>query len=324
LNFAEGEWFSASSVEAFQRCPRRWAWRRLEGVKTDTTRMTFGREVHDVLKNWLTAGELDPKTRAGACAAQGVAVLPPPRTEGLRVEEWFGVKIGGVLFRGIKDLEELERDPPRVTDHKTTRSLFWAKEPDALVDDLQACLYAADAMASTGALRCELRWIYYPTEGPPKAAAVVTRVVDRAEVEPVLARAVQAAKKMTRLRILGARALDLPPNLDSCSDYGGCEYAEHCGEVHVSEETLDDFLASLEKRPAAINPPPPADAAPKTVAAPPPAPEKARGPRRAVLDAPKTEATPPPAEVREDPRRALADALDAAANFLSILAKSLR
>ncbi len=319
MNFAEGDWYSPSTVEAFERCPRRWAWRKLEGVKTDKAHLAFGREVHDALKDWLRRGILDPISKAGRVAAQGIWVLPPPQTEGLRVEEWFGVKIGGELFRGIKDLEELDRVPPRVTDHKTTKDLYWAKSPEDLVTDLQACLYAADAMISTGQGRCELRWIYYSTVGAPRSVVVVSRIVSRADIEPTLARAVRAAKKMTRLRLLGARALDMPPNPDSCGDFGGCEYREHCGEVTVSVQTLDDFLASLETRPQPINPPPHEET--KTDVAPAPVPEKpARAPRATKVADVVTKTT----IVSDDPRATLADLLDAASAFLASCARGLR
>jgi hypothetical protein len=161
-----------------------------------------------------------------------------------------------------------------VADHKTTRDFKWAKTPEDLRDNFQAALYAADAMVRTRSNECDLEWIYYRTSGANRAARVHLRVT-RDEIKPALARGIALADEMHTIESSGCKALDLPPNVDACEAFGGCEYQSNCNlnandkyEALMSQATMADFLARMKNKAngTAINPPPTAPEPPAAIA----------------------------------------------------------
>lgn len=275
--FAGPPWRTASKIETFELCPRKWAWASIEGLKRkDTESSALGDAIHGQLEAWLREGRaLDLTTPAGQIALSGVHLLPKPRTPGLDVEAWYGLQVGGHRFRGKKDWQRLGLPVPEVGDHKSTKKTLYVKSADDLRTDVQAALYAADAMHRTGAHACDLVWVYYLTKGPRRAKRVHLRVT-RDDVRPVLARAVAVADAMAAAEAKNLRALDLPPNPNACDAFGGCDFKEQCGEFSPAERIeglmaqgdVNDWIAKMQARAAgapapAINPPP---------VAPPPAP----------------------------------------------------
>lgn len=285
--------YSASQVESFDDCQRKWAWRYRDRIKRDKPSRVLGNAVHDVLAKWLShATPIDTSTEAGRIALTGIHVLPAPKTPGLEVEgvpigepgdkKLFGLRVGGHLFCGVKDVQDLTRVPPLVIDHKTSKDpRRYAKTADMLTDDVQACLYAADAMVRTGSDTCDLRWVYYSTR-KPSLPIVVDRRVTREQIEMRLERAVQSAQRMAAYHAANVAAIDVPPNPNACEAFGGCDYKDLCGEFSPTEriraimaqQSADEFLASL-KRPGsvtnAINPPSTPQAVATSIPAPPPA-----------------------------------------------------
>lgn len=278
--------FSATQVESFLLCPRKWAWSKLDGISSPPTPAAeLGTIVHAQLENWLGYGiPFDCSHKSGDIAYAGLEHLPRPNTPGMTVEEAFVLELGGHTWRGLKDVQILDRQPPLVLDHKTTRDIdLFARSPEELRTNVQACLYAADAMVRTDSDTCELYWVYYQTQGP-KRAKRVELVVTRADVEPTLIRACEAADAMTTIHELGIKAKDLPPNPAACADFGGCPYVSHCNltiqEIHMSQQAQNSFLAKLNAAKAAKTTPavnPPAQAAPE------PTPAAVASPKPGVL-----------------------------------------
>jgi hypothetical protein len=322
---------SVTEIDTLFLCRRKWAFRWLQGLKPDRPAKALGLQVHEALAYWVTSGKpLDRSSEAGRIAFGGISLLPAPRSEGVDVERWFGLRINGIIVRGCKDLEEYSRNPPRVTDHKTTSKLQYAMTEDALLLDTQAGVYAADAMVRAGSQTCDVRWIYYPTKGKA-LPLVVERNLTRSDVEPTLARCVQAGSAIQRIRSSRITPLEIPPNPRACDRYGECEYLDLCRDVsrsrkvrqNMSEpESLDDFLSSLEKKPQAINPPP------KEEAKPAPKPRAKAAPKQMSLDEfeaakPEPKATdtipsPPPTEVGAAPM------LEAMAVMFDAMARACR
>jgi CRISPR/Cas system-associated exonuclease Cas4 (RecB family) len=83
----ERAWRSASQIDAYSQCPRKWAWRRLDGIKTEPKpSLALGIAVHEQLEHYLAEGkELDLTTDAGRIALAGLHYLPKPGTPGLEV-----------------------------------------------------------------------------------------------------------------------------------------------------------------------------------------------------------------------------------------------
>jgi hypothetical protein len=296
--------FSPTALSLFDTacdggCERKWGYKYLDGIESpprpDAQR---GIDAHAALAKYLT-GKL-PADDLPAWLRVGLPHLPAPGTPGLVVEEGgqdergapFSFELRGHTFIGFRDFAVLDRDPPLVGDHKTTKNLKYAKKPKALLADYQGAIYAADAMARSGKRECDLAWIYYlANEEDPNCKPITVRITG-AHVEPVLERAVSLANRMAEYIQLGARAKDLAANLDACDDFGGCPYFEQCNqEPLLMAETAIETLARLKSK--GVNPPPPPAVAappPPPVAAPPPPP-----PPPPVAKAPPPPPPPPPA-----------------------------
>lgn len=293
-----GYWFSVSQVNAFDDCPRKWAWQKLDGLNDPPNEAAaLGIELHDQQEKWLKEGRpLNLLLPSGPIAMAGLHLLPMPKSPGLDVEKEFTIVIGGHNFRGYKDYEVYWPGYlPKVGDHKSSKDFRWAltagydppehgQEDRRLRTDKQACLYAAETMWRTGLEACEVEWVYYRTTGAPKAEAVRV-ILTRADVEPVLERMVKSCDTMTALLDMaatrGLRAMDIPPNPRACDKYGGCKFRNLCNLSPVQRMTSimtqtnlgSDLLAQLQsmapQNGAAINPPP---MAPPGYAGPPPIP----------------------------------------------------
>lgn len=215
---------SASQVQTFIDCQRKWAWKYLDGIEEPPNASAErGRAVHAELEKYLKGGEIDFTTEIGYIAASGLQHLPKPGAEGMRVEEEFHFEgPSGHTYLGYKDLEM----PRVVYDHKSTGNLKWQKTEEDLKTDIPATLYAVDYFRNhPDEDSVELRWVYYQTKGARKSAiTVATRYQaetwDRfLEIEQVAQQMQEASSKKT---------LELPPNTNHCSAYSGCPHQGRC------------------------------------------------------------------------------------------------
>ena len=239
---------SASQVQTFIDCQRKWGWKYLDGIEEPLNASAeLGRAVHAELEKYLKGGEIDFTTEIGYIAASGLHHLPKPGAEGMRVEEEFHFEgPSGHTYLGYKDLEM----PRVVYDHKSTGDLKWQKTEEDLKKDIPATLYAVDYFRThPDEDSVELRWVYYQTRGTKKSAiTVATRYQvetwDRfLEIEQVAQQMQEASAKKT---------LELPPSVNHCSAYGGCPHQGRCNlspfdkmRAHMEQNKL---LASLQAK----------------------------------------------------------------------------
>lgn len=264
--------FSVSQIETFLTCPRKWAFDKIDGIEPSANKWAeLGQKVHSVLEAYLERGvPIDSGTRVGSIAMPGIQYLPFPRTPGMRIEKWFAIVFGVAAYRGLKDVELIQGgEIPLVLDHKTTRSWDWKKSKRELLSDIQAGMYAADAMRKTGADEVALRWLYYRTEGAPLAEPVDV-TINRTQVSNILSFTDHTAKRMIRVIQTCSKAMEVEPDYTGCSAYGGCPHREErCKPKAVKvlkaimaqkkkekdrrknkERSTDDFLKYLEARKA--------------------------------------------------------------------------
>lgn len=256
--------FSVSQLETFELCNRKWAFEKIDKLEgKENVFAELGQRVHDVLEKYLEkAVPIDRTTKEGKIAFPGLVHLPMPKTKGMRVEKWFAIKFGVAAYRGLKDVEIIvDGKEPIIIDHKSTRNFRWKKSKKELLVNLQAGIYAADTMKKTGWKTVILKWVYYATEGKPKAEPVPVRITE-AQVEEILTRADEIAQRMVQTLQTRRRALDVYPNFSACEAYGGCGYKEHCVRKPSSvlrsimaqkrEENMgsstSEFLANLKNR----------------------------------------------------------------------------
>jgi len=215
---------SASQIQTFSDCQRKWSWRYTAGVEEPPSPAAeLGKSVHAELEKYLRGGDIDYTTEIGYIAASGLEHLPAPGTEDLLIEQEFHfVGPSGHSYLGYKDLET----PGIVWDHKTTSDLRWQKTPEDLQRDIQATLYAVDYFRKNpDENEVELRWIYYQTKNTRKSAITVIRV-NQAEAWDRFLAIEQIAETMSS--VADKQPLELPPNINHCSAYGGCPHQGRC------------------------------------------------------------------------------------------------
>lgn len=271
--------FSASQVATFELCERKWGWQYLEGLRaTPHPSAELGTAIHAYLQEsvetryWNTA---DPAWPLVAPARKFLQSIP----DDAETEGYFELELGPHKFRGYKDVQWLRAGIPCVVDHKSTGSFTHAKEPEDLKRDVQATLYALDAMqryyqGEPGPV--DLVWSYYRTRDAPLTKLTKLRVY-HADIEPRINKTLQTANKMQAAIDAGKRAGDMTPDWDACHAYGGCPFREHCEQEEIAKGTginvnekrkalLDMLNSKLSgAAPAALEvagpPPPPAEAA---------------------------------------------------------------
>ena len=255
-------YLSASQVDTFRRCKRKWAFTYIDGeIAPSSPAQEFGTEVHTVLEKYLKTGNWQGATDAVACAKQGEHLLPPPRDKTLGIEQQFTIDLDSQsLFLGFIDLVIPTRkgNPLEVTDHKTTKDLRYAATSDELRDNVQANLYAKWAMDQHRTNKVLTRWRYYCSR-PSKAKAAdvngrprnmggfraITRVKTDIEVQEQWNKLVEDAKEMvTFVRDKKVWAKDVEGNEAACGDYGGCPFRGLCG---VGQDSLGSLVAHSNK-----------------------------------------------------------------------------
>lgn len=258
---------SASQIDQYLDCPRKWAFRYLDRLKRPKHHSAIvGSRVHELLEDWLRDGkapnpdetlELDiPKNgltqfAVGQMAMELIPHVPAPRTPGMKVEHKFGFTVQGVPFQGYVDvLYGL-----RVYDHKTTVDFRHAKTPDDLQDDTQANIYAAASMFETGSNYAHLQWNYVRTKSKPKVLPVCTTLPHSRVEEQFGAKILPTGRRILALYQEKPPAADVKPNTEACDKFGGCPYRSHCklsisNVVRGKMSLLEDLRAGKFKKAA--------------------------------------------------------------------------
>lgn len=314
---------SPSQLKSWKMCPRKWAHPILGDLPREPPEgpALVGDRLHAMAEAWLEHGtppDLDERIEyttnrgqdvvryPGRILEAGLHMLPTPSPElEIECEARFTSQV--TTYKGRIDLRYTD-GLPVVHDHKSTGSLDYALtsvpgsvnrfgEPNYLGNDEQALIYGADALMRFDAEQVRLDWAYFETKstsGGRHRSRKVSIVLDRAHVSEGMKRLDKRAaliqgvyQNQHRLTVL-----DLPPNPNACSKFGGCEHAERCNltedeklrGLFMNTDNLDPQVAKLladlkaGAGPTAIGngapppPPPAAVEAPNPWPAPPPPP----------------------------------------------------
>lgn len=252
--------YSASQIEAWEDCPRKWGWDKIDAIRrADTAATKLGTAVHNQLERYLKGEPFDfASDHHAAQLAQGATpFLPAPRAYGLAVEAedlQFPSPTYPHLWTGRIDWYLHAPGKLTIGDHKTTSSIAkWAKSTIVLRRDVQANIYAKFGLIIRPELgEIELQWTYIQTRD---ARLVEPRklTVLRPEVESRFAEIDATANEITIARQGIQTAKDLPYNSDSCDKYGGCSYQHLCNlsplvqlRSFMSNSPNNDFLAKMQ------------------------------------------------------------------------------
>lgn len=236
---------SASQVDTWVLCQRKWAWSYIEKLKKSNVFATQGTEIHQVLADWLEKGKLiDVNSAIGKIVMPGMKYLPAPGTPGLEIEKGFALETEVAKYRGFKDMEWFDKslNLPVIGDHKTTTDFKWAKTEDDLRENTQANIYAYDALRKYNAKEVELRWVYYRTRGAPGSQLVKLRVVE-SDVFEQMAKIDEIGSEIAYAYKHLAKATDAPPNPTACEAFGGCVYLDNCNLS--AQERMRAFMTQV-------------------------------------------------------------------------------
>lgn len=232
--------FSASQVNTFESCARKWGWIYLDKLQTPQhPSAQLGTEIHAFLEHQLLFrkqwGRFDEPWAPAAfwdLTSAGRAHWPGINFETVRVEQEFDkLSIGGHAFRGYIDATWTDDNGEvHVLDHKTTSNFRYAKKPNDLLVDVQATIYVPAALKiwkKKVSDPVHMHWVYYKTKQPYDGKRTYL-VVKKADVAGRLSKIVESADKMAAALSAGCRARDMEPNWDACYMYGGCPFKSRC------------------------------------------------------------------------------------------------
>jgi len=261
---------SASSIQLFQRCNRRWYYTYLLGIRGKTTdAMTRGSRVHEQLEKYLKDGtKPDENTTAGLIASKGLDLIPKPDKDNkieLSLSE-FPIPNLPIPFKGFIDYLVVDEVEPNdyyieIGDHKTTSGWKWAKNEEELATNTQLIIYARHVLESyPGVDEVKMTHVYYLTR-PPHGSKKVTATVTRQHVEDEFNKILVTVNEMIEA---SKNTLDhAEKNQKDCFAYGKrCSQYDECWHTIHHTETLpmsskqEDVLAYLrgDKKEAAPEP----------------------------------------------------------------------
>ena len=284
--------YSASQITTFRRCPRKWFFEKLVGLERgSSSSAAAGTAIHGEVEEWFKNAVVP--TSGAALALLRHLPTPGPGLTSASVETEFRLITPPGIVSGYMDLCILEPElipesrwpeywrgykNPIVKDHKTVRSLDYAKSELDLRLDPQALIYGFAARALAKAPMPEevgLQWTYVERgatllgfDGRQEYKTKPVRVKQSLTLlEDGLTGIFATATEMRTVAVSGCRAVDVESNPEACKDFGGCPYLKHCptgrGDAPVTTSNTESIFEKL--RGLKVSDPPPTPPAPKPV-----------------------------------------------------------
>lgn len=219
---------SATEIDIFDTCQRKWGYQYLDGIKPQPSSATnLGTAVHLILQNYITDNVIDIETQEGRISSPGLLYIPKgiPKSN---VERSIFFTANGNIFHGYIDFyQPIGPKKWLIGDHKTCSSFRTALTPEQLKTNIQANIYAQWAFKELGAESIKLNWIYYKTKGKPEARLVETEI-KKHESLTLFKHPSQIASDIIAIVKKKPDSLSLPKNLDACFKYGPCSFLSSC------------------------------------------------------------------------------------------------
>lgn len=252
-------WSSASQVDQFRQCNRRWFARYALNLPDEKTEaQARGTRVHGSGEAYLKGKEVKPlKDPAEQKMAETLISLLPEPDPRFLVEYEFVLKTydGGPDIIGYIDFVDPDRvneeglDEPLVQDQKSRSDLRYAKKEQELLKDPQMVIYAKWVFrVGTHVESVLLRHQYLQTKTKGRGKdkfyphKVVEVVATRADVEPEWQRVLKDISTMQAWYESGVTNIKkLPGNAASCHSFGReCPYLYLCG-FGINKDKLNKF-----------------------------------------------------------------------------------
>jgi hypothetical protein len=247
---------SATQISTYRLCPRKWGYRKLDGIKAPPNKYAAaGTAIHELIEAWLLHGTPIPvDTPHGKMVMPGLKHLPAPKTAEVEREVRLQMDDGIIYILKIDVHQPYDGSVIRIWDHKTTSDFKWAKTPEKLAKDEQVVIYATAAIMlyaestenqtyeEAPPAPLELNWVYYRrNEKKPGSKKVQLRVLPSEQkdlstddlregtltygyIEQQFEAIHETALQLKQHHELGHKAKDLPYRVEGCNAFGGCPY----------------------------------------------------------------------------------------------------
>ena len=238
---------SATEIETFETCRRKWAYLYLDGIKPPSSKAAqFGTLVHGFLRNYLIGYQIDHQSQEGQVAKPGLSYLPSRLPEENTERPIFFLTQGHIFHGYIDFFDNVGCQTWLIGDHKTTADLNRALTGTNLKKDIQANIYAQWAFSENRAETVRLRWIYYRTKSTPKAICVEAEL-SKAEAEENFIRIAKIADEITSIVKDKPASAALHKNTNSCFKYGPCPFYAKCKSTpHVLHHSKHPITPSAK------------------------------------------------------------------------------
>lgn len=241
--------WSASQVETFRTCARKWHLNKIVGLpQPESASQALGKAVHADLEGFVLGTV--PKDKVHPVAAPALGYVSALKGNALveyalhdHPEILRALTVNGVEVRGYADLW-IPTAYPQVVDYKTTSAWKYAKTREQLATNAQMLTYGhAMLTAVPKAVDVRLSHIQLLTRGTPEARYVSCAVPREAVAEGFASvRAdVEAMGEIAAKH--GPEAWEsVTPNYGACSMFGGCPYRSRCDAAKL----LDNLTPKTE------------------------------------------------------------------------------
>lgn len=234
---------SASQVESWNACPRKWHFEKVRGFKEPpTAAQQRGTAIHAVAEYAVNHAGAMPDS---PYVPFGQAMLPYLPIGQPRVLAEYKMNLatapGLPPWFGVIDLVDDSRSMSkylRITDHKTSSDFRYAKTPEELRENTQVACYAKwvyetghdEEFVEVGHLYIHTKGDTIPKRKPPRILPVYT-LVDQPQVERVWARDLLSVEAMVQATSIANTDLLEPRGTSNgtCTKYGGCPHRQRCG-----------------------------------------------------------------------------------------------
>ena len=243
---------SNSQLKTHRACPRKWYLEKIEGRATPPGKAArLGVAIHSAIENYFKKGQPIPVDLVGrdkevfpgagriatAIVPEILSAMDSPQSE----VEFNLPFVDGLTLKGVIDLIT----PGHIGDIKTTSDInrYGLSEMEAELDS-QANLYLWAAHQGAVPKANTFSFFYVQTRGGHKTKTVTVTLTD-----DDVTRRVAHLKEQAKLIQIHAESdrTDVPANINSCGDYGGCPHRTTCmmDGVFTPKNERENAMASF-------------------------------------------------------------------------------
>lgn len=232
--------FSATQMKTFEMCERKWALEYLHKLRAPpSSSMQMGSALHKQIENWYLLGIEPPAPLARAALrnlpqkGSGLLAIEKPLTNKDAAGKMQPVLVTTRPWVGFIDLlfQPLgETKVVQIYDHKTTKSLNWAKEGVELKTDIQMNVYAKFVFTVDPQIEIAEVFHNYLVTSSFDQTELRGTTITREENARVWEKLESRTREMAILQDMALERADpnfwqrATPNPDSCSAFGGCPF----------------------------------------------------------------------------------------------------